>query len=133
MRTSLAAVHEVVQDAGRSSERRCLVNYLDSDDPATGTNTAYGWAKTWSNVFRTGLPGDAAERSVTYLGTIDNFLAGQTDHVVHRQPGYDDIARQHFCEAFWPLRPGCVCRAMRRSRRTSCRGSRSSPRRRSCS
>jgi hypothetical protein len=76
VRTSLAAVHEVVADAGERPNV-LLVNYLDTNDPATGTNTAYGWAKTWTNVFRTGLPGDAAERSVTYLGTIDNFLAGQ--------------------------------------------------------
>src|SRR4029079_1556385 len=65
VRPSLAARHEVVAAAG-DRPNVLLVNYLDSDDPATGTNTAYGWAKTWSNVFRTGLPGDAAERSVTY-------------------------------------------------------------------
>ena len=100
VRTSLAAVHEVVQDAG-VRPNVLLVNYLDSDDPATGTNTAYGWAKTWSNVFRTGLPGDAAERSVTYLGTIDNFLAGQPTTSTTGSQNYDDIARQHFCEATW--------------------------------
>jgi hypothetical protein len=107
VRTSLAAVHEVVQDSG-VRPNVLLVNYLDSDDPATGTNTAYGWAKTWSNVFRTGLPGDAAERSVTYLGTIDNFLAGQTTTSSTGSQNYNDIARQHFCEAFWPSDQECL-------------------------
>lgn len=107
VRTSLAAVHEVVQDAG-VRPNVLLVNYLDTDDPATGTNTAYGWAKTWTNVFRTGLPGDAAERSVTYLGTIDNFLAGTPTTSSAGSQGYDDIARQHFCEAFWPSDAECL-------------------------
>jgi hypothetical protein len=99
VRTSLAAVHEVVANAG-DRPNVLLVNYLDSDDPATGTNTAYGWAKTWSNVFRTGLPGDAAERSVTYLGTIDNFLTGTSTESTTGSANYTDIARQHYCEAF---------------------------------
>ena len=107
VRTSLAAVHEVVQDAGERPNV-LLVNYLDSDDPATGTNTAYGWAKTWSNVFRTGLPGDAAERSVTYLGTIDNFLKGQPTTSTTGSQNYDDIARQHFCEAMWVSDAVCL-------------------------
>jgi MFS family permease len=99
VRTSLAAVHEVVSAAGERPNV-LLVNYLDSND-STGTNTAYGWAKTWTNVFRTGLPGDASERSVTYLGTIDNFLAGKPTTSSVGSSGYNDIARQHFCEAQW--------------------------------
>jgi MFS family permease len=101
VRTSLAAVHEVVSAADADGEHPnvLLVNYLDTND-STGTNTAYGWAKTWTNVFRTGLPGDAAERSVTYLGTIDNFLKGQATTSSAGSAGYDDIARQHFCEGF---------------------------------
>ena len=107
VRTSLAAVHEVVAGAG-VRPNVLLVNYLDSDDPKTDTNTAYGWAKTWTNVFRTGLPGDAAERSVTYLGTIDNFLAHQPTTSSTGSTGYDDAARQHFCEAFWPSDQVCL-------------------------
>ncbi len=101
VRTSLAAVHEVVTAADADGEHPnvLLVNYLDTND-STGTNTAYGWAKTWTNVFRTGLPGDAAERSVTYLGTIDNFLKGQATTSTAGSAGYTDIARQHFCEGF---------------------------------
>jgi hypothetical protein len=100
VRTSLAAVHTIVANAG-DRPNVLLVNYLDSDDPATGTNTAYGWAKTWSNVFRTGLPGEAAERSVTYLGTIDNFLQGKPTESTTGSANYTDIALQHFCEAMW--------------------------------
>jgi hypothetical protein len=107
VRTSLAAVHEVVADAG-VRPNVLLVNYLDSDDPKTDTNTAYGWAKTWTNVFRTGLPGDAEERSVTYLGTIDDFLARRPTTSTAGSKGYDDAARQHFCEAFWPSDQVCL-------------------------
>jgi MFS family permease len=99
VRTSLAAVHEVVSAAGERPNV-LLVNYLDTND-STGTNTAYGWAKTWTNVFRTGLPGDAAERSVTYLGTVENFLKGIPTTSNGNSSGYDDIARQHYCEAQW--------------------------------
>jgi hypothetical protein len=107
VRTSLAAVNAVVAAAG-DRPNVLLVNYLDSDDPATGTNTAYGWAKTWSNVFRTGLPGGAAERSVTYLGTVENFLAGQPTTSSTDSQNYDDIARQHFCEAMWVSDQVCL-------------------------
>ena len=86
------------------------MNYLDSDDPATGTNTAYGWAKTWTNVFRTGLPGDAAERSVTYLGTIDNFLAGADHHVVRRQPELQRHRAAALLRGVLALRPECLPR-----------------------
>lgn len=96
VRTSLAAAHEVAIDSG---ERPIVLvmNYNDTDDE-TGTNTAYGWAKTFTNVFRTGLPGDAAERHVTYLGTLENFLAGVP--TTGPSQGYTDAANIHFCEAF---------------------------------
>ena len=38
------------------------MNYGNTDD-ATGSNTTYGWAKTYTNVFRTGLPGTLREVS----------------------------------------------------------------------
>jgi hypothetical protein len=71
IRVSLAAVNEVVEDAGT----RPIVLIVNDEDVAddTGTNTAYGWAKTFTNVFRTGIPGNAAERAVTYLGTVEAF------------------------------------------------------------
>jgi MFS family permease len=98
VRTSLAAVHEVVEHAG-DRPNVLVVNHGDTDDPATGTNTAYGWAKTYTNVFRTGLPGDAIERSVTYLGTLDRFLAGERTTSTADSDGYTDAATAHWCEA----------------------------------
>ncbi|CAN5782525.1 hypothetical protein BH18ACT17_BH18ACT17_05100 [soil metagenome] len=99
VRTSLAAVNEVVEAAGERPNV-LVVNYGDTDDPATDTNTAYGWAKTYTNVFRTGLPGDAIERSVTYLGDIGNFLAGERTASSAGSEGYTDAVTAHWCEAF---------------------------------
>lgn len=94
VRTALAAVHEVVGSAG---ERPVVLiaNYNDTDDD-TGTNTAYGWAKTFTNVFRTGLDGDRVRQQVTYLGTVENFLAGE--QTTGRSDGYEDATRRHYCE-----------------------------------
>ena len=106
-RTSLAAVHEVVSAAGErpivlltTGGGRPASTYFDRDDPTTLTNTAYGWSKTFSNVFRTGLSGDQTERAVTYLGTVQNFLAGQPTTSSTGSTGYDDAALSHYCEAF---------------------------------
>ena len=99
VRTSLAAVHEVVEAAGERPNV-LVVNHGDTDDPATGTNTAYGWAKTYTNVFRTGLPGDAIERSVTYLGTLEGFLSRERTTSTADSDGYTDAATAHWCEAF---------------------------------
>jgi MFS family permease len=94
VRSSLAAVHEVVAAAGERPNV-LIMNYNDTADE-TGTNTAYGWAKTYTNVFRTGLPGASAKYSVTYLGTIQNFLARQP--TTGASPGYDRAAGLHFDE-----------------------------------
>ncbi|HEX6130525.1 MAG TPA: hypothetical protein VF044_02285, partial [Actinomycetota bacterium] len=105
VRTSLAAVHEVVGAAG---ERPVVlvVNNTDVDDE-TGTNTTYGWAKTYTNVFRTGLTGDQAELQVTYLGTVENLRAGR--ETTGRSEGYDDAAFRHFCELVGSeARPDCL-------------------------
>jgi hypothetical protein len=59
-RVSLAAVHEVVADAG-VRPNIFIANFGD-------TATAYGWAKTYTNIMRTGLPGEDAQYSATYLG-----------------------------------------------------------------
>jgi hypothetical protein len=99
VRTSLAAVNEVVTAAGERPSV-LLVNYGDTDDPETQTNTAYGWAKTFTNVFRTGLPGDAIERSTTYFGSLENFLAGEPTTSTHGSEGYDDTSTSHWCETF---------------------------------
>ncbi|HSL09789.1 MAG TPA: MFS transporter [Actinomycetota bacterium] len=94
VRTALAAVHEVVSEAGPRPVV-LIANSNDADDD-TGTNTAYGWAKTFTNVFRTGLDGDQVRQQVTYLGTVEGFLAGE--QTLGRSEGYDDATRRHFCE-----------------------------------
>jgi MFS family permease len=96
VRTSLAAVGTVADSAG---ERPLvlIVNYNDNDDE-TGTNTTYGWAKTYTNVTRTGLGGDQARYQVTYLGTVENFLAGVPTTSSTGSEDYDAAAASHFCE-----------------------------------
>ena len=94
VRSSLAAVNEVVADAGPRPSV-LVMNYNDTDDE-TGTNTAYGWVKTYTNVFRTGLPGDMVKYHATYLGTVENFLAGE--QTVGASEGYNDASEKHFEE-----------------------------------
>ena len=74
VRTSLAAAREVVVSAGERPSV-LIVNYGNLDD-GTGSNTTYGWAKTYTNVFRTGLPGSFAKYQVTYVGTVEDFRRG---------------------------------------------------------
>ncbi len=108
VRTSLAAVHEVVAAAG-DRPNVIVVNYDDVDDPATRTNTGYGWAKTYTNVFRTGLPGEAVKRSVTYFGTLESFLDAAPTSSTAGSQGYDATSVSHWCEAFGG--PEEVCNA----------------------
>ncbi|HEY6566366.1 MAG TPA: MFS transporter, partial [Actinomycetota bacterium] len=98
VRTSLAAARQVVDAAG-DRPIVLLVNFGDRDEKFD-TNTGYGWAKTYTNVFRTGLPGDAIERATTYFGSLDNFLAGQPTTSTQGSQGYDDTSRSHWCETF---------------------------------
>ena len=96
VRTSLAAVNEVVTAAG---ERPIVLvmNYTDADD-ATGSNTAYGWAKTYTNVFRTGIPGDMEQYSATYLGTLQDFLAGRPTSSSTGSQNYEEWSQKYFDE-----------------------------------
>jgi len=91
VRTSLAAANEVVAAAG---ERPIIliVNYGSTDDE-TGSNTTYGWAKTYTNVFRTGLPGDVAKYQVTYVGTVEDFRRGVASD--GPSENYRDTTRSH--------------------------------------
>jgi len=94
VRTSLAAAREVVVNAG---ERPIvlIVNYGNTDDE-TGSNTTYGWAKTYTNVFRTGLPGDVAKYQVTYVGTVEDF--GRSVASDGPSENYRDTTRSHWNE-----------------------------------
>src|SRR5262249_3559824 len=59
-------------------------------------------------VVGTGRAGDAAERSVTTQATTENSLAHEPTTSSSGSHGYDDAARQHFCEAFWPSDQVCL-------------------------
>ena len=96
VRGSLAAV-DVVAQAAKERPLVLIVNDTDANDE-THTNTAYGWAKTFTNVFRTGLPGPSAKYQATYLGTLENFLAGTVTTSTSGSIGYDRAARSHFEE-----------------------------------
>ena len=101
--------HEVVADAGPRPSI-LVMNYNDTDDE-TGTNTAYGWVKTFTNVFRTGIPGDMVKYHATYLGTVENFLAGE--RTTGASEGYNDASQKHFdeiqtrTERLIPKTPSC--------------------------
>ena len=94
VRTSLAAVREVATAAGERPSI-LIVNSNDTDD-ATGTNTTYGWAKTYTNVLRTGLPGDLAKYNATYLGTVENFRLGIPTPAPSED--YEQTSRSHWNE-----------------------------------
>jgi hypothetical protein len=75
LRASLAAVHQVSTEAG-PRPLILIMNYNAVDDPHEHNNTAYGWAKTYTNVFRTAIPGDIVRQQATFVGKVDDFLAG---------------------------------------------------------
>jgi hypothetical protein len=97
VRGSLAAVNVVARAAG-ARPLVLIVNDGDNDNAETHTNPAYGWAKTYTNVFRDGLPGPSAKYQVTYLGSLENFLAGKLTTSTRGSEGYDRAATNHFQE-----------------------------------
>jgi hypothetical protein len=66
-RTALSAIRAVVEDQPGDAPIVFVVNFRDAYQ-------SYGWAKTFTNVSRTGLPGDAVKRSMTYFGDVASFL-----------------------------------------------------------
>ena len=66
-----------------------IVNYGD-------TYQAYGWSKTFTNVSRTGLPGDAVKRSMTYFGAVEDFLADRP--TVLTDDTYNTMSRAFYDE-----------------------------------
>ncbi len=87
-RVSLAAVHEVVADAG-VRPNVFIANFGD-------IATAYGWAKTYTNIMRTGLPGEDAQYSATYFGKLEDYLAGRPS--VGSDAGYTQTSSDYFEE-----------------------------------
>jgi hypothetical protein len=69
-RTALSAARAIVERQPEDAPIVFVVNFGD-------TYQSYGWAKTFTNVSRTGLPGDAVKRSMTYFGEVDAFLADE--------------------------------------------------------
>ncbi|HSJ51268.1 MAG TPA: MFS transporter [Actinomycetota bacterium] len=66
-RTALAAARAIVETEPDDAPIVFVVNFGD-------TYQSYGWSKTFTNVSRTGLPGDAVKRSMTYFGEVGSFL-----------------------------------------------------------
>jgi sugar phosphate permease len=83
-RTALSASNAIVANGPDDSPVVFLVNFGD-------TYQAYGWSKTFTNVSRTGLPGDAVKRSMTYFGDVDSFLADTP--TVLTDPTYNRMSR----------------------------------------
>ncbi|MGZ4124669.1 MAG: MFS transporter [Actinomycetota bacterium] len=88
-RTALTAVDAVVRNSPSDSPVIFVVNYQD-------TYQAYGWSKTFTNVSRTGLPGDAVKRSMTYFGSVQDLLANRP--TVGTDPTYSKMSRGFFHE-----------------------------------
>jgi len=88
-RTALAGVDAVVRGMPGDTPVIFIVNYRD-------TYQSYGWAKTFTNVSRTGLPGEAVKRSMTYFGSLDDFLADRP--TPGTDPTYAKMSRGFFRE-----------------------------------
>jgi MFS family permease len=87
-RTALSAASAVVaREPGRP-----IVFILNFGD----TYQAYGWAKTFTNVSRTGVPGDAVKRSMSYFGSVQDFLAKRPTELT--DPTYNKMSRGFFAE-----------------------------------
>jgi hypothetical protein len=69
-RTALAASRAIVENEPADTPIIFLVNFGD-------TYQSYGWAKTFTNVSRTGLPGDAVKRSMTFFGDVGDLEQDQ--------------------------------------------------------
>ncbi len=69
-RTALEAARAIVENESPDRPVVFVVNFGD-------TYQSYGWSKTFTNVSRAGLPGDAVKRSMTYFGSVEDFLADQ--------------------------------------------------------
>jgi MFS family permease len=83
-RTALEAARAVVENEPEDRPVVFVVNYQD-------TYQSYGWSKTFTNVSRTGLPGDAVKRSMTYFGSVDDLLADRPTVLTDRT--YNKMSR----------------------------------------
>jgi MFS family permease len=83
-RTALEAARAVVENEPGDRPIVFVVNYED-------TYQSYGWSKTFTNVSRTGLPGDSVKRSMTYFGSVEDLLADRP--TVLTDPTYNKMSR----------------------------------------
>jgi hypothetical protein len=83
-RTALEATRAIVEGESADSPIVFVVDYQDAYQ-------SYGWSKTFTNVSRTGLPGDAVKRSMTYFGAIEDFLADRPTQLTDET--YNKMAR----------------------------------------
>jgi MFS transporter len=88
-RTALSAVDAVVRSSPGDTPVIFVVNYKDDYQ-------AYGWSKTFTNVSRTGLPGEAVKRSMTYFGSVQDLMADRP--TVGTDPTYSKMSRGFFRE-----------------------------------
>ncbi len=88
-RTALAAARAIVEREPQDSPVIFVVNFGD-------TYQSYGWSKTFTNVSRTGLPGDAVKRSMTFFGDVEDLLAGRPTQLTDGT--YNKMARGFFRE-----------------------------------
>jgi MFS family permease len=95
-RIALAAVDVVIGAAGERPNV-LVVNFTDGDNwPEFRTNTGYGWAKTYTNVFRTGIPADSVRYSATYFGRLEDYLADRPS--AGRSGGYETTSELYLGE-----------------------------------
>ncbi len=83
-RTALSAARAIVENEPAETPIVFVVNFGD-------TYQAYGWSKTFTNVSRTGLPGDAVKRSMTYFGSVEDLVADRP--TVLSDPTYNKMSR----------------------------------------
>ena len=88
-RTALAAARAIADGADPDSPIIFVVNFGD-------TYQSYGWAKTFTNVSRTGLPGEDVKRSMTYFGDVNDLLADQPTQLTDET--YNKMARGFYRE-----------------------------------
>lgn len=67
-----------------------------TDDEAAEPVRIYGFAKLVGNVSRYGVPGELQDRTAYYLGSLDNFLAGEP---TQRDEYYEDLSEASLDDA----------------------------------
>jgi hypothetical protein len=92
-RAALDPVRKIIEADAQEGERPIV---FIADDEVADPVRIYGFAKLVGNVSRYAVPGDLQDRTAFYLGSLDNFLAGQpTD----RDDYYQKLSRESLDDA----------------------------------